>query len=144
MSMNATSTAELNTAKCDDVLERNYILVVDDEISIIKSLMRELSDWAATVGLCVTGAVIGEEALDIIEEYQERIKVVIADIRMPGMSGGEMAQEIKKRNPNLQIIVLTGYNDKKEIKKAKKAGISSFMKKPWERDELIQKIKKAL
>ncbi len=124
--------------------EKRYILVVDDEIHIIKSLMRELADWSESVGLSVTGAVIGVEALDVIEEHREKIKVIIADIRMPGMSGGDMALEIRRRYPDIPIIVLTGYNDRKEIKKAKRAGIEAFLTKPWDGDELIREIEKVV
>ncbi len=124
--------------------DKRYILVVDDETNIIKSLMRELGDWANTEGLTVTGAVIGEEALDFIEEHRNEVELVIADIRMPGMSGGDMALRIKKRYPDIRIIVLTGFNDRNEIKKAEKAGICSFMTKPWEMDHLIGEIEKAM
>jgi CheY-like chemotaxis protein len=123
---------------------QRYILVVDDEAQIIRSINRELSDWAEGQNLTVTGTVIGPLALEFIEEHEGEVPLVIADIRMPGMSGGDMALEIKRRYPNIKIIVLTAYNDRSEIDKARTAGIHAFMTKPWDRTELIRAIESAL
>ena len=133
------------SSKAQDGSGRNrYILIVDDETPIIRSLTRELDEWAKANGYSVSGTVIGQLALDFIAEHRGEVDLVIADIRMPGMSGGDMALEIKDRYPDIKIIVLTAYNDTKEIEKARKACISSFMTKPWDTGHLIREIEQAL
>jgi len=117
---------------------------VDDETPIIRSLTREISPWAEANGYSVSGTVIGRTALEFIEEHRDAVDLVIADIRMPGMSGGDMALEIRKLYPDIKIIVLTAYNDTKEIRKAEQAGISSFMTKPWDSHKLLHEIEQAL
>lgn len=123
---------------------KQYILIVDDETKIIRSLILELSPWAKTKGISITGAVIAQEALHFIENHKDQVKLVVADIRMPGMWGGDMITKIKQRYPHIKIIVLTGYDDGKEIMKAGKAGIISVIYKPWDKDHLVNEIEKAL
>mgnify|MGYP006289329135 CR=1 FL=1 len=120
---------------------KRYILIVDDEPRIIHSLVRELSEWAASKGLTVTGSVLGKLALEFLEEHGNEVEVVIADIRMPGMSGGDMAQSIRELYPHIKVIVLSAYNDKEELDKAR---VESVISKPWEKQELIEEIEGAI
>ncbi len=124
--------------------KKQYILVVDDETQIVRSLILELSPWAKTKGISITGAVIAQEALHFIENHKDQVKLVIADIRMPGMWGGEMITKIKQRDPHIKVIILTGYDDGKEIMKAREAGIISVIYKPWDKDHLLNEMEKAL
>jgi DNA-binding NtrC family response regulator len=124
--------------------KKRYILIVDDEVNIIRSLVRELTDWARGKNIQISAAVIGKEALQFLQDHRDQVELVIADMRMPGMSGGDMLLEIKEQFPEIMTILLTAYNDRAEIAKAVKADIFSFIPKPWDADHLIDEIEKAL
>ena len=85
------------------------ILIVDDEPSILHSLSGLLSDE----GFEVTTAANGYEALKIIEA--ESPDLVLLDIWMPGIDGIETLKEIKKENPTIQVIIITGHGDRKSV-----------------------------
>ena len=141
MNAEKTTQKEQGGSRHRDGNHAHYILVVDDEPRIIQSLVRELSPWAQSQGYSITGVLIGRQALEFVEEHQNEVALVIADIRMPGMSGGDMARELRKRRPNIPIVVLSAYNDVGELNKAE---IDSFVRKPWETDHLIGELERAL
>jgi len=82
----------------------------------------------------------GKLALDSFDELCPDL--IITDIRMPVMDGLEMAYNIKKKNPNIPIIVTTGHNDEDLFLKSIDIGIDKYIKKPVNFSELIETIKK--
>jgi len=109
------------------------LLIVDDEESILKSLKRELADTDMTV-LLARG---GEEALQVVA--QGHVQVVLSDNRMPGMSGIELFQKIKKISPGTVRVMMTGYADLSAALEAINTGeVYRFFVKPWDNDELLQ------
>ena len=121
--------------------KNRYILIVDDEPRIVRSLIRELSGWAEDEGYTMEGAVIGIQALEFIRNHVGEVELVISDIRMPGMSGGRMAREIIEQHPDVRVIVLTAYEDTEEINKDE---VDSFITKPWDTESLIREIERVL
>jgi len=114
------------------------LLIVDDEPSILQSLSGLLSDE----GFAVTTAVNGYEALKIIET--ESPDLVLLDIWMPGIDGIETLQEIKKENPNIQVIIITGHGTIETAVKATKLGAYDLIEKPLSIDKIIVAINNAL
>ncbi|MBF0224124.1 MAG: sigma-54-dependent Fis family transcriptional regulator [Desulfobacterales bacterium] len=114
------------------------ILIVDDEPSIVQSLSGLLSDE----GFEVLTAANGYEALQIIES--ESPDLVVLDIWMPGIDGIETLKEIKKSNPNLQVIMVTGHGTIETAINATKIGAFDFIEKPLSIDKLIVSINNAL
>jgi len=100
------------------------VLVVDDDPAVRKSIDRILS----SKGYAVITAENGEEALRKLNE--EKYDLVYTDIRMPGMSGLEVAEEIKARRPWTPVVIITGYGTDAAEARAKAAGVSSFVHKP--------------
>src|SRR5208283_2024306 len=100
------------------------VLVVDDDPVVRKSFDRVLS----SKGYAVITAENGEEALRKLNE--EKYDVVYTDIRMPGISGLEVAEEIKARRPWTPVVIITGYGTDAAEARAKAAGVSSFVHKP--------------
>ena len=98
------------------------VLVVDDE-----SVIRDLCSQALKT-FNVLQAANGEEALAVLEK--EDVDVVLTDIMMPHTNGLELLQEIKIKQPNQSVIVMTGYADKDVILKALKADADDFISKP--------------
>ena len=100
------------------------LLIVDDEPSILQSLGGLLSDE----GFAVTTALNGYEALKIIEA--ESPDLVLLDIWMPGIDGIETLKEIKKDNPFIQVIMITGHGTIETAVRATKLGAFDFIEKP--------------
>ena len=100
------------------------VLVVDDDPVVRKSFDRVLSGK----GYAVITAENGEEALRKLNE--EKYDLVYTDIRMPGMSGLEVAEQVKARKPWTPVVIITGYGTDAAETRAKAAGVSSFMHKP--------------
>jgi two-component system nitrogen regulation response regulator NtrX len=114
------------------------LLIVDDEPSILQSLGGLLSDE----GFEVTTAANGYEALKTIEV--ESPDLVLLDIWMPGIDGIETLKEIKKGNPNIQVIIITGHGTIETAVKATKLGAFDLIEKPLSIDKVIVAINNAL
>ncbi len=100
------------------------VLVVDDDPVVRKSFDRVLSGK----GYAVITVENGEEALSKLNE--EKYDVVYTDIRMPGMSGLEVAETVKARQPWTPVVIITGYGNDAAEARAKAAGVASFLHKP--------------
>ena len=114
------------------------ILIVDDEPFILQSLSGILSDE----GFEVTTATNGYEALKMIEEVAPDL--VLLDVWMPGLGGLETLQEIKKNNPHIQVIIITGHGNIETAVKATKFGAFDLIEKPLSIDKVILAINNAL
>jgi len=114
------------------------ILIVDDEPSILKSLSGLLSDE----GFEVQTATNGYEALKIIDA--ESPDLVLLDIWMPGIDGIETLKEIKKNNPYIQVIIISGHGTIETAVKATKLGAFDLIEKPLSIDKVIVAINNAL
>ncbi len=106
------------------------ILLIDDEETNVRVLAISLrSD-----GHEVVTAFSGEEGLEVFE--RESPDIVVTDIKMPGMDGIEVLKNIKKRNPEVEVVIITGHGDIDNAIEALKHGASDFINKPV-RDEAI-------
>ncbi|MFV9690587.1 MAG: sigma-54-dependent transcriptional regulator [Desulfobacteria bacterium] len=114
------------------------VLVVDDEPSILRSLHGVLADE----GYDVLTAPNGYEALKIIEE--ESPDLVLLDIWMPGMDGIETLKEIKKNNPFLQVVIISGHGTIETAVRATKLGAYDFIEKPLSIEKVMVAINNAL
>ena len=114
------------------------VLIVDDEQSIVQSLSGLLSDE----GFEVSTAFNGYEALKVIDS--ESPDVVLLDIWMPGIDGIETLKEIKKYNPHIQVIIITGHGTIETAVKATKLGAFDLVEKPLSIDKIILAINNAL
>ena len=111
--------------------EKLKILLVDDEKEFVESLSErlELRNLEADV------VYDGEQALDALKEGKH--DVMVLDLRMPGIDGIEVLRQAKKRNPNVQVVVLTGHGTDKDEAMAKKLGAIAYMRKPVDIDRLV-------
>ncbi|MBL0732445.1 MAG: sigma-54-dependent Fis family transcriptional regulator [Desulfosarcina sp.] len=114
------------------------ILIVDDEPSILQSLSGLLSDE----GFDVLTASNGYEALKVIDS--ESPDLVLLDIWMPGIDGIETLKEIKKDNPFIPVIIITGHGTIETAVKATKLGAFDLLEKPLSIDKVIVNINNAL
>ncbi len=108
-------------------------IIADNEVWVCQ-LIKDLVDWEA-LGFSISGiAYDGLQLMDMITELQPDI--IITDIRMPGKSGLEVVQELKLRELDIGVIIVSGYSDFEYAKKAIDLGIFSYLLKPLEKEEL--------
>lgn len=113
------------------------VLVVDDEADFLKTLVNRLSKR----NLKVSGAASGEEALGLLDK--EPFDVVILDVKMPGMDGVDVLQEMKRKWPLLEVIMLTGHASVESGIEGMKRGAFDYIMKPTDIDDLMDKMRKA-
>lgn len=119
-------------------MSRHGLLVVDDEKEILRSLNLTFMDEYE-----VFMASSGAEALEILK--RQRIALVIADQRMPEMTGAELLEKVLEIDPRIIRIILTGYTDTGSLIQAINRGhIYQYITKPWERHELRILVKRAV
>lgn len=127
-------------------MKRKLILCVDDEKVVLNSLVQQLQYGLGNSYLYEI-AESAEEAWEIIEEVQNEIEMVliISDWLMPGMKGDEFLVVLHQKFPSVITMMLTGQADENAVKNAKNhANLYACLRKPWDKDDLIQNIKKAL
>lgn len=120
-----------------------FIVLVDDEEGILKALRRELDTWARDRGLEIRTFSSGEDTLKFLARNHLDVVMVISDQRMPGIKGHELLAQCNQRYPAVQLLMLTGYTDIQDITRAIRSGITSFILKPWEHDDLLYEVTKA-
>jgi CheY-like chemotaxis protein len=114
------------------------VLFVDDEPHVISALKRVFR----TSGYQIFTANSGQAGLDILARH--KVDVILADQRMPGMTGGEFLRLAKTRYPDTVRIVLSGYTELQSVTNAINEGaIYRFLAKPWEDDQLRQHVAEA-
>ncbi|NOR53602.1 MAG: response regulator [Candidatus Aminicenantes bacterium] len=113
--------------------KKTTILVVDDERIVRESLR----DWLENVGYKVAIAESGEEALRIIK--QKKIKIMLADLIMPGIDGIELMKEAKKIVPTIATVIITAYGSVQTAISAIREGAHDYIEKPFcpEKVELL-------
>jgi CheY-like chemotaxis protein len=105
------------------------ILLVDDEPDICESLKEILEATLPGVRVLTTNG--GREALELLG--RERVDLIIADYKMPGMDGLEFLREAQRRQPKVPRIMITAYPDLElAIKAINEAGVHRFVRKPIE------------
>lgn len=114
------------------------VLVVDDDPVIGKSFDRVLSGKGYVV-------VTAEDGYDALAKLQaENYDVVFTDLRMPGISGLEVAERVRARQPWTPVVIVTGYGSAKSEERAMAAGVSEFLHKPLSPEVIEQTTARAL
>lgn len=115
------------------------ILIIDDDPNIVQVIEQALK----YKGYCTRSATESEEGLRLFKEEGE-FDVVITDLMMPGVSGIELLERIKKTDPNCEVLVLTGFGANDTAVEALKKGAYDYLKKPTNIDELFIAVAKAI
>ena len=105
------------------------------------SFVDTLAERLAMRGFTARVAYDGPQALKAVEEPTD---VIVLDLRMPGMDGFEVLRNVKKSNPQVQVIILTGHGGDAEEQTAYRMGAYNFLKKPMDIDELLGSIRMGL
>ncbi len=118
--------------------KQRRILVVDDEANV----RTVFSDILKKENYLVKQAKDGPEAIKAIDE--ETFDLALVDLRMPHMDGIEVLENIKKRKPEIPVIVYTGYGSITSAVEAMRKGAFDYLNKPFSPQQLKSNIKKAL
>ena len=96
--------------------------------------------FEAGYGLAVESAGSAEEGLAVFAEHSEEIRLVIADLPMPGMDGWEMVRRIREQRPQVKVALCSGYDESAVIDREKQGKIDAFIKKPYDSKTLIARV----
>ena len=113
------------------------VLLVDDEETFVQTLserlkMRDLKNDTVYDG---------EQAIEFVDENEP--DVMVLDLKMPGIDGMEVLRQVKKKYPNIQVIILTGHGTDRDEEESRRIGVYDYLKKPVEIEELVDRIKGA-
>ncbi len=113
------------------------ILLVDDEEEFVKALAERLS----LRDLSSQTAFSGEQAMKFVGNSAPHIMVL--DLKMPGIDGMQVLRLVKKRYPDIQVIILTGHGNDLDEAEARSIGIFDYLRKPVDVEVLVARIRAA-
>lgn len=113
------------------------VLLVDDEIEYVHTLSERLKTRQFDSSIVYDG----EEALDVVNE--EEPDVMILDLKMPGIDGIEVLRKVKKTNPKIEVIIVTGHGSVKEKELATELGAFAYLEKPVDIEVLTKTMQDA-
>jgi DNA-binding NtrC family response regulator len=116
------------------------ILLVDDE-ELVRELGTEMLEWA---GYNVLTAVNGQEALELYRRKKSDISLVILDLIMPKLGGKQCLEELLAIDPEVKVLVASGYSADGPTKNAIGSGAKGFISKPYDAKEILRVVRKVL
>jgi len=119
-------------------VSKGKILVIDDEDIVLISCQRILTPKGYDVEISKSGV----EGLKLLKD--KAFDLALVDIKMPDMDGMEVLVQIKRKWPDTQVIIITGYSTLAAAISAIKLGAYDYIEKPFTPDGLISAVKKAI
>ena len=120
--------------------EKGVILLVDDEETIIEVCTKMLQ----RLGYHVLEAIDGQRAIDIFEKEKDVIDIVLLDMRMPGMNGATVYNRLIQIQPNVKVILFSGFFENQQIRKILKNENVDLIQKPVRLKQMSQKLESML
>ena len=124
----------------DEPHGQGTILVVDDEPMVCDLARRALERRGYHVLVASSGA----EAIDLVRSHGDRIRLAILDQAMPGMSGEDTLPEMRKLQPDLNVVVSSGYSETQALRVFRGVRLSGFLQKPYTVQDLNRRVAAAL
>ncbi len=116
------------------------ILLIDDEQMILDVGIELLEE----LGYTVVSAMSGQEAIDIFEKDRDQIDLIIMDMIMPGMGGGETFDRLRAIDSNIKVLLSSGYSINGQATNILRRGCDGFIQKPFNMNQLAEKVQKIL
>jgi two-component system cell cycle sensor histidine kinase/response regulator CckA len=116
------------------------ILVADDE----QVILEVSTEMLTSLGYRIYAAGSGQEALAVFMEKRNEIDLVILDMIMPGISGGETFDRLREISPEIKVLLSSGYSINGEAKTIMERGCNGFLQKPFHLEKLSSKIREML
>ncbi len=115
------------------------VLIVDDE-PMIREGLRTIVDWESEGFEIIDTASNGKEGLEKFGQIEPDLTIV--DIRMPGMTGLDLIERVRKENSSAHFLILSGYAEFDYAKRAIVSGVSGYLLKPVDEDELMDELRR--
>ncbi|MFH1569293.1 MAG: response regulator [Gemmatimonadota bacterium] len=116
------------------------VLVVEDDEGVRSLAVQLLQDQGYTVLQAQSGA----EALLVLAEQGEAVRLVLTDVIMPGMQGRELGEEVGRSYPQVKVIYMSGYSEHTALPREVQTNAETFIQKPFGPDDLARKVRQAL
>jgi len=113
------------------------VLVIDDE----EAVREVLAAMLRRLGMTLFTAASGDEGLRIYTEQGNRMKLVLLDLTMPGLSGEETLRALRLLNPHQPVVVMSGFSERDTMGRCTELGVSGFLAKPFEMPDLADKLR---
>jgi len=114
------------------------VFVIDDDPSVLKGLARLLRS------LGFDAETFASAELFLVREHYDGVGCIVLDVRMPGLSGMDLQDELSRADYSMPIIFITGHGNIPMSVQAMKRGAVDFLTKPFDDEELLQAVKKAI
>ena len=134
-----TIAAAKTQLKATDLTGTGRVLLVEDEVEVRQFAVRALKRQ----GYQVLEAADGVEALELMGENEGKIDIVVSDVVMPEMDGPSLFKELRKRNPSIKVIFVSGYPNE-AFRESMGSDDFAFLPKPFSLPQLAAKVKEEL
>ena len=131
----------LPAAQSLDIMRGEGLVLVVDDDELVRSMAE---DVLLAVGYSVLTAANGQEGVDLYRQHQARIKAVLLDMAMPVMSGREAFIEMQKINPEVKVLLASGFRKDNRVDEIIRLGVKDFLQKPYTITSLASAIKKVI
>lgn len=118
----------------------HQLLVIDDEepVRVAVADILEMHGWT------IVAAANGEDGLALFRERQAEIGLVLLDLTMPGLSGEETFQQLRRIDPNIRVILSSGYNQAEVARRFNGQDHVGFIQKPYDDRTLVREVARYL
>jgi DNA-binding response OmpR family regulator len=113
------------------------ILIVDDEVEFAEAFAERLRLRGFTARIAHSG----EQALGMVDEGAA--KIMVLDLKMPGMDGLEVLRRVKKSHPEVEVIILSGHGSEMDETYGRNLGAFSYLRKPADIGDILEAVKRA-
>jgi two-component system cell cycle sensor histidine kinase/response regulator CckA len=117
-----------------------WVLVVEDELPMLNLLKETLED----AGYRALTAQDGVEAIDVYSRHRNEVQLVLCDMALPKLGGWTVYLALRERDPNVKMILTSGYLDPKIKSDMVKGGVRDFIPKPYVAETVLKSIRQAL
>ena len=124
----------------EDLSGRGLVLVVDDDEYVLQAVYHALESYGYSVIL----AEGGRRAVEFYRQRSHEIDLVLLDMMMPGMGGLETFKALRAINPDVRVIVTTGYDQREAAARFAQQGLAGFLRKPFDPEELAAEVRRLL
>ena len=118
-------------------MNRLRVLFVDDEEELVSAVVERLE----LRGFDAEGATSGSKALELIAS--RTFDAVVADVKMPGLGGLELARDLKLRRPEVNVILLSGHGSSEDVEEGLRLGVVEYLQKPIDIEVLVEVLERA-